>query len=283
VIPTQVESQRATSIEDAITQVVAGGRQLLAAVTYSSRDEASAREPTVLIDIAQVQTSGIRRSRRTKTRLAPATVPSRNRHVGLVREEMSGVSGAGRNRDPPIRNRGTIGGSLAHSDLRRRLPRVMLALRGRHSMLKGRTCAPRSSQRILQGFVTVDLAGRRGVVRHPVLRVNAPLRQLHQRASTSPSSAWPRCRRTRRSAFFGAWDCPGGPAHATRKWGGGGGGGEPNVEEALAGQTSPPDHRGPPSRWKEPAFRTHRRPPCQPAITGARLIQVFTKRAQRPR
>lgn len=125
----QFEYHRASSLDEALSllsehsgaRVLAGGHSLLPAMKLRVSD------PGVLIDIGRVgDLSGISKSEGSirigaltthSTIAASGTVPA-----GLA--EAASVIG-----DPQVRNRGTIGGNVAHADPASDLPTVLTALR----------------------------------------------------------------------------------------------------------------------------------------------------------
>ncbi len=124
----QFEYHRASSLEEALSllsehsgaKVLAGGHSLLPAMKLRVSD------PGVLIDIGRVgDLSGISKSKGSirigaltthSTIAASEAVPA-----GLA--EAAGMIG-----DPQVRNRGTIGGNVAHADPASDLPTVLTAL-----------------------------------------------------------------------------------------------------------------------------------------------------------
>ena len=124
----QFEYHRASSLEEALSllsehsgaKVLAGGHSLLPAMKLRVSD------PGILIDIGRVgDLSGISKSKGSirigaltthSTIAASADVPA-----GLA--EAAGMIG-----DPQVRNRGTIGGNVAHADPASDLPTVLTAL-----------------------------------------------------------------------------------------------------------------------------------------------------------
>ena len=187
-IPTAFEYERATSLDDALAKLAAAGSAgKLIAGGHSLVPLMKLRlsEPTVLIDIAHIPDfAGIREAGglieigagTTHHDVATSTL-LRDRCPMLA--EAAALIG-----DQQVRNRGTLGGSLAHADPAADYPAVMLALDA-DLHLKGpsgwRTVRARD---FFQGMLTVDLAPEEILarVRFAALRT-AAYAKLHQRAS----------------------------------------------------------------------------------------------------
>lgn len=131
--PAPFEYVRPTSIEGAIdalreggpgAKALAGGQSLIPALNFRLA------QPSLLVDLAGLDTlRGIRSNENGGLTIGAMTrqrAVERSEIVGerapLVSETMALVA------HPQIRNRGTIGGSLAHADPAAELPAVMLAL-----------------------------------------------------------------------------------------------------------------------------------------------------------
>lgn len=131
--PAPFEYVRPASVEEAIealraggpgAKVLAGGQSLIPALNFRLA------QPSVLVDLGSLESlRGIRRADEgglsigamTRQRTVERSDVVRER-APLVSETMAWVA------HPQIRNRGTIGGSLAHADPAAELPAVMLAL-----------------------------------------------------------------------------------------------------------------------------------------------------------
>ena len=184
-IPTAFEYQRATSVDDAIAKLKAGGKILAGGHSLVPLMKLRLSEPSVLIDIARIPgLSGIRENGGT-IEIGAATVHHDVATSQLLHDKSPFVAEAASDiGDQQVRNRGTIGGSLAHSDPAADYPAVMLALDA-DILIKG-TNGSRTvkASAFFQGFFTVDLAGDEiitGVRFAPVK--TAAYAKLHQRAS----------------------------------------------------------------------------------------------------
>ncbi len=131
-IPTAFDYQRATSLDDAVAKLAAAnGNAKLIAGGHSLVPLMKLRlsEPQVLIDIARIPgLSGIR-EKDGKIEIGAGTVHHDVATSALLRQRCPVVSDAAAEiGDPQVRNRGTLGGSLAHADPSADYPAVMLAV-----------------------------------------------------------------------------------------------------------------------------------------------------------
>jgi carbon-monoxide dehydrogenase medium subunit len=188
VISTPFEYIRATSLDDALAKLggangdgklIAGGHSLVPLMKLRLS------EPKVLIDIARIpglsgisSKDGIIEIRSGTVHHDIATSELLHKTCPVVAEAAAEIG------DPQVRNRGTIGGSLAHADPAADYPAVMLALDadihvkgpGGWRVIKARD--------YFQGMFTVDLAPDEiiaGVQFKPARF--AAYAKLHQRAS----------------------------------------------------------------------------------------------------
>jgi carbon-monoxide dehydrogenase medium subunit len=130
VIPPEFEYRRADSVEDAVralgeggedAKLLAGGHSLLPLMKLRLA------APSLLVDIGKVP--GLRGIERHN---GGFSIGALTRHADLQTADELGVvaEAAGLIADQQVRNRGTIGGSLAHGDPASDLPGVVLALDG---------------------------------------------------------------------------------------------------------------------------------------------------------
>jgi aerobic carbon-monoxide dehydrogenase medium subunit len=233
VIPTAFDYQRATSLDDALTKlkaagagakIIAGGHSLIPLMKLRLS------EPRCLIDITKIpELSGIHESGgritigAATTHHDVATSPVLQQHCPVLSDAASMIG------DQQVRNRGTIGGSLAHSDPSADYPAVMLALDAdlRLAGPKGRRVV--KAQDFFQDLLTVDLAADEilaAVLFTPIR--TAAYAKLVQRAShyaiVGVAAALQLKGGTIASARVGL---TGGSSHAQRLT---------NVEQALAGR-----------------------------------------------
>ncbi len=129
-IPTAFEYQRATSVDDAVAKLQASGGKLLAGGhSLVPLMKLRLSEPPVLIDIARIPgLAGIREAGgaieigAATTHHDVAASPVLRRECPMIAETAAQIG------DPQVRNRGTLGGSLAHADPAADYPAAMLAL-----------------------------------------------------------------------------------------------------------------------------------------------------------
>ena len=187
-IPPAFEYQRATSLDDAVAKLAAaGGRGKLIAGGHSLVPLMKLRlsEPGVLIDIARVPgLSGIR-EQAGRIEIGAGTVHHDVATHALLRERCPVMAEAAMTiGDPQVRNRGTIGGSLAHGDPSADYPAVMLALDA-EILLKGPNGERvAKADGFFQDLFTVDMASDEIITAvrfQPVM--TAAYAKLYQRAS----------------------------------------------------------------------------------------------------
>lgn len=232
-ISTAFEYQRANSLDEAIKKLQdTGGRGKLLAGGHSLVPLMKLRlsEPGVLIDIARIPgLSGIR-ERDGKIEIFAATVHRDVAASALLREQCPVVAdAAGQIGDPQVRNRGTLGGSLAHADPSADYPAVMLAVDAEIHLKGPQGWRVVKASDFFQDLFTVDLAPDEiiaGVQFAPI--TTAAYAKLHQRASgyaiVGVAAALDVKNGVIQSARIGL---TGAGSHATRLR---------NVEQALAGQ-----------------------------------------------
>jgi len=233
VIPTAFEYERASSIDDALAKLkAAGGDAKLLAGGHSLVPLMKLRlsEPKLLIDIARIPgLSGIR-EKDGKIEIGAGTTHAEVASSALLRDKCPVVAdAAGEIGDPQVRNRGTLGGSLAHADPSADYPAVMLAVDAEIHVkgLKGWRAVKAAD--FFQDLFTVNLAPDEiiaGVQFAPVKA--AAYAKLHQRAShfaiVGVAAALEVAQGTIRSARVGL---TGASTHAMRL---------SSVEQALAGK-----------------------------------------------
>ena len=131
-IPAPFEYVRATSLDDAVAKLkaagsgaklIAGGHSLVPLMKLRLS------EPSVLIDVGRIPDLAGIRERDGKIVIGAATVHSEVAASSLLRERCPVVAeAAGMIGDPQVRNRGTVGGSVAHADPSADMPAVLVAL-----------------------------------------------------------------------------------------------------------------------------------------------------------
>jgi carbon-monoxide dehydrogenase medium subunit len=231
VIPTAFDYHRATSVEDAIQKLQSTGGKLLAGGhSLVPLMKLRLSEPTALVDIARIPgLSGIR-EKGGQIEIGAATVHHDVASSTVLAQKCPVVSdAAGEIGDPQVRNRGTLGGSLAHADPSADYPAVMLALdAGIHITGPGGSRVVKAND-FFQDLFTVDLASDEIITAVQFTPVrSAAYAKLHQRAShyaiVGVAVALDVRGGTIQSARVGL---TGASSHATRLT---------SVEQALAGQ-----------------------------------------------
>ena len=185
-ISTAFEYQRATSIDDALAKLGGSGAKLLAGGhSLIPLMKLRLSEPQVLVDISRIaELSGIRQSGGA-IEIGAGTVHSDVAASPLLRDVCPVIAEtAAEIGDPQVRNKGTLGGSLAHADPSADYPATMIALDA-DIMIRG-TQGSRTVKAadFFIDLFTVDLAPNELIigVRFTPVRA-AAYAKLHQRAS----------------------------------------------------------------------------------------------------
>ena len=187
-IPIAFAYERATSLDDAVAKLVAAnGTAKLIAGGHSLVPLMKLRlsEPQVLIDIARIPSlSGVREKDGT-IEIGAGTVHHNVATSALLRQQCPVVSDAAAEiGDPQVRNRGTLGGNLAHADPSADYPAVMLAVDADIHVKGPKGWRVAKARDFFKDLFTVDLAPDEiiaGVQFAPVRA--AAYAKLHQRAS----------------------------------------------------------------------------------------------------
>jgi carbon-monoxide dehydrogenase medium subunit len=237
-ISTSFDYSRATSLDDALTKLaatngdgkfIAGGHSLVPLMKLRLS------EPKILIDIARIPgLSGIREKDQA-IEIGAGTVHHDVASSALLRQVCPAIADCAASiGDPQVRNRGTLGGSLAHADPSADYPAVMLALDAEIHMKSAKGWRTVKAENFFQGLFTVDLAADEilaAVKFRPVK--SAAYAKLHQRAShfaiVGVAAALEVKSGVIQSARIGL---TGATAHTTRLTG---------VEKALAGKPASAD------------------------------------------
>ena len=187
-IPVEFDYQRATSLDDAIAKLaatngdgkfIAGGHSLVPLMKLRLS------EPKILIDIARIPGLAGISEKNGKLEIGAGTTHHAVATSELLRSMCPVIADcAGEIGDPQVRNRGTMGGSLAHSDPSADYPAVMLALDAEvHLKGPGGWRAVKAND-FFQDMFTVNMAENEiiaGVQFAPIQA--ASYAKLHQRAS----------------------------------------------------------------------------------------------------
>jgi aerobic carbon-monoxide dehydrogenase medium subunit len=188
VIPPAFDYERATSLDDALERmqkcngvgkVIAGGHSLIPLMKLRFS------EPTLLIDIARVPELGGIREKNGRVVVGATTVHHDIATSPVVREQCAVLADAAAEiGDQQVRNRGTIGGSLAHADPSADYPAVMLALDAEVHLKGPNGWRAVKATDFFQDLLTVDMQLDEILVN--VQFAPAPLgayAKLHQKAS----------------------------------------------------------------------------------------------------
>jgi carbon-monoxide dehydrogenase medium subunit len=179
---------RATSVDDALGKLAAAngaGKLLAGGHSLVPLMKLRLSEPQVLIDIGHLaDLSGIT-AKGDAIEIGAGTVHHDVATSALLRNACPMLAEtAAEIGDPQVRNRGTLGGSLAHADPAADYPAAMLALDA-DILIKGtRGSRTVTASHFFQGMFTVDLAADEIITAVRIKPVKAAAyAKLHQRAS----------------------------------------------------------------------------------------------------
>jgi carbon-monoxide dehydrogenase medium subunit len=187
VIPAAFDYQRATSVEDALARLAASEGAKLIAGGHSLVPMMKMRlaQPQVLVDIARIQgLSGIREAEGA-IEIGACTVHREIAASALVRQQAPLLAETAADiGDPQVRNRGTLGGSLAHADPAADYPAAILALDATVNVQGPKGRRQIAASRYFKDLFTVDLAPDEIIVSVSFAPARASAyAKLHQRAS----------------------------------------------------------------------------------------------------
>jgi len=236
-ISTPFDYSRAASVDDAVAQLsasqgegklIAGGHSLVPLMKLRLS------EPKALIDIARIpELAGIRQ-KGSAIEIGAGTVHHDVATSAVLKQACPALTeAAAAIGDQQVRNRGTLGGSLAHADPAADYPAVMLALDADINVKGPKGARSVKASSFFQGLFTVDLAKDEIIVSVQFTPVKAAAyAKLHQRAShfaiVGVAAALQVSGGTIQSARIGL---TGASSHATRLT---------SVEQALAGNAANP-------------------------------------------
>src|SRR5262245_2134950 len=187
-------------------------------------------EPGVLIDIARIAGFAGIREKDGKIEIGAGTVHHDVETSALLREKCPALADAAREiGDPQVRNRGTLGGSLAHADPAADYPAMMLALDAEIHIKGPKGWRAVKAPDFFKGLFTVDMAADEIIAKVQFAPVRtAAYAKLRQRAShfaiVGVAAALAVTDGVVRSAGIGL---TGASTHATRLT---------NIEDALKGK-----------------------------------------------
>jgi carbon-monoxide dehydrogenase medium subunit len=128
-IPAAFDYRRATSLDDALKAIAGGDAKVLAGgMSLLPLMKLRLAAPATLVDIGRLtELKGVRKLDDGRIAIGALTtyaelMDSPARHYGLLRDAVPNIG------DVQVRNRGTVGGSIAHADPCSDLPGCLLAL-----------------------------------------------------------------------------------------------------------------------------------------------------------
>ena len=161
VIPTTFEYARATSLDDALAKLKAageGGKFIAGGHSLVPLMKLRLSEPQVLIDISRIPDLAGIDERDGKIIIGAATVHHDVATSALLLAKCPAVAEAAASiGDPQVRNRGTIGGSVAHADPSADMPAVLLALDAEIHLKGPRGWRMVKASDFFQDLFTVDM------------------------------------------------------------------------------------------------------------------------------
>ena len=175
--PAKFAYERATSIDDAIrllsapgadARIIAGGQSLIPALNFRLS------APPLLVDIA-----GIEQLREIRIEAGVLRIGAGTRHADILRSELIAhhaplmTTAAPFIAHPAIRNRGTLGGSLALADPAAEWPACMVALDARIVIAGPAGRREAAAVDFFQGVYSVDMAADEMIVEIRVPVANA--------------------------------------------------------------------------------------------------------------
>jgi carbon-monoxide dehydrogenase medium subunit len=185
VIPVSFSYERASSLDDAVAKLGAGGKLIAGGHSLVPLMKLRLSEPGRLIDISRIPgLSGIRESGGA-IEIGATTVHHEIATSTLLRDKCPILADAAAEiGDAQVRNRGTIGGSVAHADPAADLPAVILALDADVHIRGNSGARTVKASDFFQGFYTVDLQPSEIITAVQFTPVKTGgYAKLHQRAS----------------------------------------------------------------------------------------------------
>ena len=187
-IPTAFEYERATSLDDALAKLAAAGvagKLIAGGHSLVPLMKLRLSEPTVLIDIAHIPDFAGIREADGRIEIGAGTTHHDVATSALLRDRCPAVAEtAALIGDQQVRNRGTLGGSLAHADPAADYPAVMLAVDADFHLKGPRGWRAVKARDFFVGMLTVDLGSDEILARVTFAPARAAAyAKLHQRAS----------------------------------------------------------------------------------------------------
>ena len=187
-IPTAFDYQRATSVDDALAKLQAAGegaKFLAGGHSLVPLMKLRMSEPTGLVDIARIPDLAGIRAVDGAIEIGAGTTHTEVAASALLRDRCPMIAEAAAEiGDPQVRNRGTLGGSLAHADPAADYPPVILALDADISVRGLNGSRTIKASKFFLDLFTVDLQEGELITHVRFAPANAAAyAKLHQRAS----------------------------------------------------------------------------------------------------
>jgi carbon-monoxide dehydrogenase medium subunit len=182
------EYTRATSLDDALAKLAAageGGKLIAGGHSLVPLMKLRLSEPQALVDIGRLSDLQGIDERDGRIIIGAATVHHDVATSALLQARCPAVAEAAASiGDPQVRNRGTLGGSIAHADPSADMPPVLLAVDAEIHLRSPRGWRVVAASNFFRGLFTVDMRGDEIIanVQFVPLR-SAAYAKLHQRAS----------------------------------------------------------------------------------------------------
>jgi carbon-monoxide dehydrogenase medium subunit len=185
VIPTKTDYTRASSIDEALAAIRDGAKPIAGGQSLIPMMRLRLAAPDGLVDIARIpELHGIREE--GGTIVIGAATPHREvaassaiqRGCGAISDAAAGIG------SPAVRNRGTIGGSLAHADPHADLPAALLAVGGAVTVRGGSGTRTIAAADLVVDYLTTSLTEDEMIVdvRVPADAGQSAYAKFHRRA-----------------------------------------------------------------------------------------------------
>jgi len=187
-IPTPFEYACATSIDDALAKLTAageGGKFIAGGHSLVPLMKLRLSEPQVLVDIGRLPDLKGIDERDGRIIIGAATVHHDVATSAILQARCPAVAEAAASiGDPQVRNRGTLGGSVAHADPSADMPAVLLALDAEIHLKSPRGWRMVKAADFFRGLFTVDMRADEIIANVQFAPVRtAAYAKLYQRAS----------------------------------------------------------------------------------------------------
>ena len=187
-IPTSFEYARATSLDDALVKLAAageGGKLIAGGHSLVPLMKLRLSEPQALVDIGHLPDLKGIDERDGRVVIGAATVHHDVATSAVLQARCPAMAEAAASiGDPQVRNRGTLGGSIAHADPSADMPAVLLALDAEIHLKSPRGWRVVTASNFFRGLFTVDMRGDEIIANVQFVPVrSAAYAKLHQRAS----------------------------------------------------------------------------------------------------